>query len=87
MTIEKIVEEMKKRYAALESRESELRSKARAFRHREPFASLTDDEINQNRDVYNTLDKLEQPFYDKIRKIEREKSIIRDMLWEYEKNG
>lgn len=87
MTIEKIVEEMKKRYAVLENRESELRSKVRVFRLRKPFASLTDDEINRNRDVYNALDKLEQPFYDKIREIEREKGIIRDMLWEYEKNS
>lgn len=87
MTIEKIVEEMKKRCAVLESRESELRSKVRVFRYREPFASLTDDEIDHNRDVYNALDKLERPFYDKIRKIEKEKGIIRDMLWEYEKNS
>lgn len=87
MTIGKIVEEMKKRYAVLESRESELRSKVCMFRLREPFASLTDDEIDHNRDIYNALDKLEKPFYDKIRKIEREKGIIRDMLWEYEKSN
>jgi len=87
MTLEKIIEEMRKRYAVLEEREDRLRTKARAFRRQKPFADMSDKEIDENREAYNALYKLEQPFYDKISKIQREKEILRDLLYEYDREN
>lgn len=87
MTLEKIIVEMEKRLEILEKRERELKEKSRSFRFREPFRSLTDREIDHDREMYNALYRLQKPFDDKVRKIQSEKGKIRDLLWEYRKNS
>ena len=85
MTLEKIVAEMEKRLDILERRENELKNKARCYRFQKPFCSMTDKEIDYDREAYNALYRLQKPFYDKIIKIQIEKRKIRDMLFEYKK--
>lgn len=85
MTLEKIIMEMEKRLEILESRENELREKSRSYRFKEPYCSMTDKEIDHDREAYNALYRLQKPLDDKAREVQREKGIIRDLLWTYEK--
>lgn len=83
MSPKKIAEELEKRDAVLACRETELRSKFKECRFHEPFAHLTDEEIDGDPEMYRRLSRLEQPFQDKLYAVAAERRCIRCMLREY----
>lgn len=83
MTVEKIVRELEKRQEILNWKLNELDDKRRDVRYEKPFRDKTDDEINDDWELYRELIRREKPYTDRINAIRRELGPINDMLYAY----
>ena len=83
MTLNRIVNELEKRDAVLAGREATLRQKIYECRYQKPFSDLTDKELEQNWELSCELNRLEQPFRERIMLIHDERIKIRNMLYEF----
>ena len=83
MTMNRIVNELEKRDAVLDGREATLMQNIYECRYQKPFSDLTDKELEQNWELSCALNRLEQPFRERIMLIHDERIKIRNMLYEF----